>query len=90
MLVMDVIAEILKREGISTLFCFPTTPIIEAAAASMIGVVGKQKRFDTPSFFRISAITFMTSIDDSSQMAIRRGAERLRRQTQPSVALTYS
>ena len=33
MLVMDVIAEILKREGISTLFCFPTTPIIEAAAA---------------------------------------------------------
>ena len=30
---MDVIAEILKREGISTLFCFPTTPIIEAAAA---------------------------------------------------------
>ena len=33
MLVMNVIAEILKREGISTLFCFPTTPIIEAAAA---------------------------------------------------------
>jgi len=34
-----------------------------AAAASMIGVVGKQKRVDTPSFFRISAITFMTSIE---------------------------
>src|SRR5438874_181815 len=32
MLVMDAITEILKREGISTLFCFPTTPIIEAAA----------------------------------------------------------
>src|SRR5277367_192775 len=33
MQVMNVIAEILKREGISTLFCFPTTPIIETAAA---------------------------------------------------------
>src|SRR4051794_27623869 len=31
MLVMDAITEILKREGISTLFSFPTTPIIEAA-----------------------------------------------------------
>jgi hypothetical protein len=31
MLVMDAIAQILKREGISTLFCFPTTPLIEAA-----------------------------------------------------------
>ena len=33
MLVMNVIAEILKKEGVSTLFCFPTAPIIEAAAA---------------------------------------------------------
>src|ERR1700676_101222 len=33
MLVMDAITGILKREGISTLFCFPTTPIIEAAVA---------------------------------------------------------
>src|SRR6202045_3212502 len=33
MLVMDVIAEILRREGVSTLFCFPTPPIIEAPAA---------------------------------------------------------
>src|SRR3954447_22856520 len=33
MLVMDAITEILKREGISTLFSFPTTPIIEAAVA---------------------------------------------------------
>ncbi len=33
MLVMEAIAEILKREGISHLFCYPTTPIIEAAAA---------------------------------------------------------
>ena len=32
MLVMNVIAEILKKEGVSNLFCFPTTPIIEAAA----------------------------------------------------------
>src|SRR4051794_41743640 len=33
MQVMDAITEILKREGISTMFCFPTTPIIEAAVA---------------------------------------------------------
>jgi acetolactate synthase-1/2/3 large subunit len=42
---MDVIAEILKREGISTLFCFPTTPIIEAAAAVGIKpVICRQER----------------------------------------------
>src|SRR6201997_3651639 len=45
MLVMDVISEILKREGISTLFCFPTTPIIEAAAAVGIKpVICRQER----------------------------------------------
>ena len=45
MLVMDVIADILKREGISTLFCFPTTPIIEAAAAAGIKpVICRQER----------------------------------------------
>jgi len=35
MQVMDAISEILKREGVSTLFCFPTTPIIEAAVAAL-------------------------------------------------------
>ena len=45
MQVMQVIAEILKREGISTLFCFPTTPIIEAAAAVGIKpVICRQER----------------------------------------------
>src|SRR5690349_18935093 len=45
MLVMDMIAEILKREGISTLFCFPTTPIIEAAAAAGIRpIICRQER----------------------------------------------
>src|SRR5215471_3784082 len=45
MLVMDAITEILKREGISTLFCFPTTPIIEAAAnAGVRPVVCRQER----------------------------------------------
>jgi acetolactate synthase I/II/III large subunit len=45
MQVMNVIAEILKREGISTLFCFPTTPIIEAAAAVGIRpVICRQER----------------------------------------------
>jgi thiamine pyrophosphate-dependent acetolactate synthase large subunit-like protein len=42
---MDAITEILKREGISTLFCFPTTPIIEAAAAAGIRpVICRQER----------------------------------------------
>jgi acetolactate synthase-1/2/3 large subunit len=45
MQVMDAIAEILKREGISTLFCFPTTPIIEAAVAAGIRpIICRQER----------------------------------------------
>lgn len=45
MLVMDAIAQILKREGISTLFCFPTTPIIEAAvAAGLRPIICRQER----------------------------------------------
>src|SRR6185437_3139505 len=45
MLVMDAITEILKREGISTMFCFPTTPIIEsAAAAGLRPVICRQER----------------------------------------------
>ncbi len=45
MLVMDVMANILKREGIETLFCFPTTPIIEAAVAAGIRpVICRQER----------------------------------------------
>jgi acetolactate synthase-1/2/3 large subunit len=45
MLVMNVIAEILKKEGVSSLFCFPTTPIIEAAAAVGIKpVICRQER----------------------------------------------
>jgi acetolactate synthase I/II/III large subunit len=45
MQVMDAITEILKREGISTMFCFPTTPIIEAAAAGGVRpIVCRQER----------------------------------------------
>ncbi len=45
MLVMDAIAEILKREGLKTMFCFPTTPIIEAAvAAGLTPVICRQER----------------------------------------------
>ena len=45
MLVMDAITEILKREGITTLFCFPTTPIIEAAVAGGLRpVICRQER----------------------------------------------
>src|SRR5262245_53123342 len=45
MLVMDAIAEILKREGVTTLFCYPTTPIIEAAvAAGLRPVLCRQER----------------------------------------------
>src|SRR5690349_19005723 len=45
MKVMDAITEILKREGISTMFCFPTTPIIESAAATGLRpVICRQER----------------------------------------------
>ncbi|HET7160425.1 MAG TPA: thiamine pyrophosphate-binding protein, partial [Burkholderiales bacterium] len=45
MKVMDAITEILKREGVSTMFCFPTTPIIESAAAAGIKpVICRQER----------------------------------------------
>ncbi|MEA2960945.1 MAG: acetolactate synthase large subunit, partial [Alphaproteobacteria bacterium] len=45
MKVMDAITEILKREGISTMFCFPTTPVIESAAAAGIRpVICRQER----------------------------------------------
>jgi acetolactate synthase-1/2/3 large subunit len=45
MVVMDAIAQILKRERISTLFCFPTTPIIEAAvAAGLRPIICRQER----------------------------------------------
>ena len=41
----DAIAEILKREGVTTLFCFPTTPIIEnAVAAGIRPVICRQER----------------------------------------------
>jgi acetolactate synthase I/II/III large subunit len=36
MSVADAIVEVLKREGVSTLFCFPTTSIIENAVAAGI------------------------------------------------------
>ena len=45
MLVMDALAQMLKREGIEKLFCFPTTPIIEAAvAAGITPVICRQDR----------------------------------------------
>lgn len=45
MLVMDAMAGMLKQEGVETLFCFPTTPIIEAAVAAGIRpVICRQER----------------------------------------------
>lgn len=45
MRVVDAIAEILKREGIEFLSCFPTAPIIEAAASAGIRpIVCRQER----------------------------------------------
>src|SRR5256714_1688794 len=45
MLVMDAITDVPKGEGISTLFSFPTTPIIEAAVAGgMRPVICRQER----------------------------------------------
>ena len=39
------VVEILKREGVTTLFCFPTTPIIEAAVAVGIRpIICRQER----------------------------------------------
>jgi thiamine pyrophosphate-dependent acetolactate synthase large subunit-like protein len=41
----DAIVEILKREGVSTLFCFPTTSIIEnAVAAGIRPIICRQER----------------------------------------------
>ncbi len=45
MRVVDAISEILKREGVEFLSCFPTTPLIEAAAAAGIRpIVCRQER----------------------------------------------
>ena len=45
MRVVDAIAEILKKEGVEYLPCYPTTPIIEAAAAAGIRpIVCRQER----------------------------------------------
>ncbi len=42
---IDVITEILKREGVEYLSCFPTTPVIESAAAAGIRpIVCRQER----------------------------------------------
>ncbi len=45
MRVVDAISEILKREGVEFLSCYPTTPLIEAAAAAGIRpIVCRQER----------------------------------------------
>ena len=42
---IDAIVEILKREGVGVLSCFPTTPVIEAAAAAGIRpIICRQER----------------------------------------------
>ena len=42
---IDAIAEILKREGVKYLPCFPTTPVIEACAAAGIRpIICRQER----------------------------------------------
>lgn len=45
MLVMDAMAQILRKEGMDTMFCFPTTPIIEAAVgAGLRPIICRQER----------------------------------------------
>ena len=45
MIVVEAIAEILKREGVEYLSCYPTTPLIESAAAAGIRpIVCRQER----------------------------------------------
>ena len=42
---VDLIAEILKREGVEYLSCFPTTPVIESVAAAGIRpIICRQER----------------------------------------------
>lgn len=42
---VDLLAEILKREGVEYLICFPTTPVIESAAAAGIRpIICRQER----------------------------------------------
>ena len=42
---VDVIAQILKQEGIEYLSCFPTTPVLEATAAAGIRpIISRQER----------------------------------------------
>ena len=42
---IEAISEILKREGVEYLSCFPTTPVIEAAAAAGIRpIICRQER----------------------------------------------
>jgi acetolactate synthase-1/2/3 large subunit len=41
----DAVVEILKREGVTTLFCFPTTPLIETAVAGGLRpIICRQER----------------------------------------------
>jgi acetolactate synthase-1/2/3 large subunit len=41
----DAIVEVLKREGVTTVFCFPTTPLIEnAVAAGLRPIICRQER----------------------------------------------
>jgi len=74
MKVMDAITEILKREGISTMFCFPTTPIIESAAAAGIrSVVCRQERVGVHmADGRAALLEFITSAETA--FSHRRGA----------------
>jgi len=45
MRLMDVMVDMIKQEGVSTLFCYPTTPIIEAAdEAGIRPVLCRQER----------------------------------------------
>ncbi len=64
MLVMNVIAEILKKEGVSTLFCFPTTPIIEAAA-DRLGLESKKVIINLERFGNTTAATIPLALTDA-------------------------
>ena len=45
MRVIDVVIEILKREGVEFLSCYPTTPLIDAAAeAELRPIICRQER----------------------------------------------
>ena len=54
----ELIAEILKQEGVKHLSCFPTTPVLEATAAAGIRpIISRQERRQGPTLSFVSNLS---------------------------------